>query len=312
MSARRATGDALVRRIDHQGWDQGCLVPLRHWVFIARADEPTSELGAQVAASQHIDTGPFVAHAEPAEQIGAIITSQVCDLIARPDIEPFCEAMPLIRVPEREPLPQPNSTRGFVVNAERRLVADGTYRLYFEKSLLPDAPATQLLDDERKRLFAAWLGRRSTRAAFPNDFVATVGRAIDWVWRKKRFANSPIAPLLYQWRVGIYGDGEDHVDFVIPYDERATGRDPVKEFVEEFFDEVRDRLPTQTEKAREYEQARSSGAEVRDYTIANVDARSAKEISMRVMLSMPPLSLDHLTYTASGVVGAESHLELEG
>jgi len=311
VSASQAAGDALVRRIDRQGWDQGCLVPLRHQVFIASADVPTSELGAQVAARQHIDSGPFVAHAEPAEQLGVIITSQLCDLIARPAVEPFCEAMPLVRVPDGDPLPQPNSTRGFVVDADRRLIADGTYRLYFEKSLLPDEPATQLLDDERKRLFAAWLGHRSTRAAFPNDFVATVGRAIDWVWRRKRFANSPVAPLLYLWRVGIYGDREDHVDFVIPYDERATGRDTVNEFVEEFFDEVRNRLPTETEKAREYEQARSSGAEIRDYTIVNVEARPAKEISMRLMLSMPPLSLEHLTYAAS-VSGTESHLELEG
>jgi hypothetical protein len=308
----KAAGDALVQRIEHQGWDQGCLVPLTHWVFIANADEPTSELGAQVAAQQDIDAGAFVAHAEPAEQVGAIVTSQVCDLIAVPDVEPFCEAMPLVRVPDDQPLPQPNSTRGFVVDAEQRLVADGTYRLYFEKSLLPDAQATQLLHDERKRPFAAWLGRRSTRAPFPNDFVATVGRAIDWTWRKKRFANSPVPQALYQWRVGIYGDGEDHADFLIPYDERVSDEATVKEFVDDFFGEVRQRLPTQTKKAREYEQAHDDGAEIRDYTIGNVEVRSAKEISMRVMLSMPPLNLEHLTYAAGAVIGAESHLELEG
>lgn len=162
-----AASDALVQRIEHQGWDQGCLVPLNHWVFIANADEPTSELGAQVAAQQDIDAGSFVAHVEVAEQVGVIITSQVCDLVASPGVEPFCEAMPLVRVPDDEPLPQPNSTRGFVVDADERLVADGSYRLYFEKSLLPDEQATQLLDDEPKRLFAAWLGRRSSRAPPP-------------------------------------------------------------------------------------------------------------------------------------------------
>jgi hypothetical protein len=290
-----AASDALVQRLEHQGWDQGCLVPLTHWVFIANADEPTSELGAQVAAQQDVDAGPFVAHAESAEQVGVIITSQVCDLVAAPELEPFCEAMPLVQVPEDQPLPQPNSTRGFVADADQRLVVDGTYRLYFEKSLLPDEPATQLLDDERKRVFSAWLGRRSSRAAFPNDFVATVGRTIDWVWRKKRFANSPVPPLLYQWRVGIYCDGEDHVDFVIPYDERATDEATVKEFVDDFFDEVRQRLPTQTENAREYEQTQGGKTEIRDYTIANVEVRSAKQISMRLMLDMSPLNLEHLT-----------------
>jgi hypothetical protein len=66
-----------------------------------------------------------------------------------------------------------------------------------------------------------------------------VGRTIDRAWRKNRFAHSPVPPLLYQWRVGIYGDGEDHVDFLIPYDERATDQDTVEAFVEDFFNEVR-------------------------------------------------------------------------
>lgn len=307
-----AASDALVRRIEQQGWNQGCLVALTHWVFIANADEPTSELGAQVASQQDVDAGPFVAHAEPTEQVGVIITSQVCDLVAAPELESFCEAMPLVQVPAGQPLPQPNSTRGFVVDADQRLVVDGTYRLYFEKSLLPDEQATQLLDDERKRLFVAWIGRRSSRAAFPNDFGATVGRTIDWVWRKKRFANSPVSTRLYQWRVGIYGGGDDHVDFVIPYDERATDEATVKEFVEDFFDEVRQRLPTQSEKAREHEQARRSNAEIREYTISNVEVRSAREISMRLMLDMPPFNLEHLTYAADTVVGVESRVELEG
>jgi len=307
-----AASDALVRRIEDHGWDQGCLVPLRHWVFIANADEPTSELGAQVAARQAVDAGPFVAHAESAEQVGVIITSQVCDLVAAPELEPFCEAMPLVQLPDDQTLPQPNSTRGFVVDVDRRLVVDGTYRLYFEKSLLPDEHATQLLDEERKRLFAAWLGRRSSRAAFPNDFVATVGRTIDWVWRKKRFATSSVPRLLYQWRVGIYGAGEDQVDIVIPYDERAADEATVREFVEDFFVEVRQRLGAQAEKAREYEQAQGNGVEIRDYTIANVEVRSARQISMRLMLAMPPFNLEHLTYTANAVIGAESRMEFEG
>jgi hypothetical protein len=91
-----------------------------------------------------------------------IITTQVCDLVADPQLEPFCEGMPLVRMPADERLPHPNSTRGFVINAEERLVVDGSYRLQFEKSLLPDEPATQLLDDTGKRRFAAWLGRRAS------------------------------------------------------------------------------------------------------------------------------------------------------
>lgn len=102
------------------------------------------------------------------------------------------------------------------------------------------------------------------------------------------------------------------MDFLIPYDERATEEAAVKEFVGDFFDEVRQRLPVQAEKAREYERAHGSNAEVRDYRIVNVEVRSAKEISMRVMLSMPPFDLEHLTYAAEAIVGAQSHPELEG
>jgi hypothetical protein len=307
-----AASDALVQRIEQQGWDQGCRVPLTHWLFLANADAPTSELGAQIAAQQDIDAGPFVAYAESLEQVGVIITSQACDLVASAELEPYCEAMPLVQLPGGQALPQRNSTRGFVIEADERLVVDGTYRLYFEKSLLPDEQATQLLDGERKRLFAAWLGRRSSRAALPNDFVVTVGHTIDWVWRKKRFANSPVPPMLYLWRVGIYGDGEDQVEFLIPYDERATDEDAVKEFVEDFFNEVKTRLPTQTDKVREYEQTQGSGAEIRDYTIADVHVRSTRHVSMRLMLDMPPFNLEHLTYRAHAVVGAESRIELEG
>ena len=287
--------EALLRRIDQQGWDQGCFVDLKHWVFVGNATAPTSSLGAQIAETEGLTEGAFVAHAEPDEQLGVIVTSQIRDLVADTDIESFCEAMPLVRVPEGEPLPKPNSTRAFLVDVGARIVADGTYRVFFEKSLLPDELARQLLDDERRRLFSAWLARRPSRTPFPNDFVATVGRAIEWVWRKKRFGQSAVAEGLYLWRVGIYGDGEEHVDFLIPYDERKVGEDDAHAFVDDFFGEVRTRLPVETEKAREYEATRGTGAEIRGYTIGTAAARSARQVSMRQMLEMPPLNLEHLT-----------------
>jgi hypothetical protein len=307
-----AQRDALLGRIDQQQWDQGCLVELRHWVFIANADAPTSSLGAQVAEQQGVHTGPFVAHAEPDEQVGVIVTSRICDLVADPLAEPFCEAMPLVHLLPEQPLPHPNSTRGFTVDAAQRLIVDGSYRLHFEKSLLPDELPTQLLDDRRKRLFAAWLARRSARAPFPNDFVACVGRAVDWAWRKNRFINDPVVPHLYLWRVGIYGDDEDHVDFLIPYNEQAIDEPSASAFVDDFFDEVRSRLPIQTKKAREYEAAHRSTARIRDYTIGRALARPADRVSLRQLLAMPPLNLEHLTYRSHAIVGAEAHIEWEG
>lgn len=302
---------AIARRIDEQGWDQGCFVDLKHWAFIANATAPTSSLGAQIAEAEDLHEGAFVAHAEPEEQLGVVVTSQLCDLVADPYVEPFCDAMPLVRVPEDAPLPHPNSTRAFLVDAAQRIAADGTYRVYFETSLLPDEPTAQLLDDERRRLFAAWLARRSSRVPFPNDLVATVGRAIDWTWRKKRFAHSKVARATYLWRVGIYGDDEDHVDFLIPYDERKLGKADVDAFVDDFFGEVRLRLPLETEKAREYEKTDGTGAEIRGYTVGAAVARSANRVSMRQMLEMPPLNLERLTYASDVVTGAESNVERE-
>lgn len=303
-----AERDALARRIERQGWDQGCLVAFAHWVFIANADAPTSPLGAQIAEQQGLESGPFVAHAEPEQQLGVIVTSQVCDLVADPLAEPFCEAMPLVQLAADEPLPHPNSTRGFVADAEQRLVVDGRYRLVFEKSLLPDEQPTQLLDHTRRRLFAAWLARRSARAPFPNDFVACVGRTIDWVWRKNRFANSPVPPHLHQWRVGIYGDEDDHVDVLVPYDEQAIDHAAATAFAEDFFNEVRARLPTETHRAREYEAAHGGDAPIRDYTIGHALARPTAQVSLRQLLSMPPLNLEHLTSRSDAVLGAESHV----
>jgi hypothetical protein len=44
-----AARDALVRRINDQGWDQGCFVPIKDWAFLANAKAPTSALGQQAA-----------------------------------------------------------------------------------------------------------------------------------------------------------------------------------------------------------------------------------------------------------------------
>jgi hypothetical protein len=104
----------------------------------------------------------------------------------------------------------------------------------------------------------------------------------------------------------------DYVDFLIPYDEHAVDQAGATAFVEGFFDEVRSRLPTQIEKAREYETAHGSAAPIRDYIIGQVIARPANRVSLRQLLAMPPLNLDHLTYQSDAIIGAESHVEWEG
>ena len=62
----------------------------------------------------------------------------------------------------------------------------------------------------------------------------------------------------------------------------------VDAFVEDFFGEVRARLLVETEKAREYEATRGTDAEIRSHTIGAAVAGSAKQVSMRQMLEMPP------------------------
>ena len=302
--------EALQERLARQGWEQGCRLPFVRTLLLTDPDNPVSALAAEaLAATRKPVAGPVAEVFVRAEQqVGSMLVTQVCDVVAHPAAEPNCEAMPIIKLAPVDKLPQPNSTRAFLLDAEQRLVVDATHRLQFEKSLIPDEDAEQLLTSpEQQRKFAAWLGRRSTRAAWPNDFEATVGAALRTVLAKSRFVNDDAYPHIHPLRVLLAGDGtETHL--LLPYDETQVDAAAAQTFAADLLDQTRARLPTETATARKRALA---GQEVRDFTIAALQPVPLDRLTLRVMLAAPPLNLEHLTYTSSGVVGVEPHAELE-
>ncbi|WP_354699075.1 hypothetical protein DSM112329_04782 [Paraconexibacter sp. AEG42_29] len=184
-----------------------------------------------------------------------------------------------------------------------------THRLQFEKSLIPDREAVQLLmTPERQRTFAAWLGRRSTRAPWPNDFEATIGAALRATLARKRFAGDPAYPHIHPLRGILAGVDQTDVHLLLPYDETAVASEAARVFADDLLKFTRARLAKETEKAR----ARAeSGQEVRAFRLVALRPVRLDQLTLRAMLAAPPLNLEHFTYTATGIVGVEPHAELE-
>lgn len=305
MPGRPGAG-ALVARLQRQGWAQGCRLPFRRQLLLTDAAAPVSELAAAEIARAGAAQGLTSIFVRPDQQVGSILITQTCDIVADPAVEPNCEAMPIIELADGVSLPRPNSTRAFLLDAERRLIVDATHRLQFEKSLIPDQDAEQLLvAPGQQRAFAAWLGRRATRAAWPNDFEATVGNALRATMAKKRFADDPVSDHLHLIRVLLAGDGTD-VHLVLPYDELQVGEDEAATFAADLLAQTSARLLKDTKRAREHA---TSDQEVRTFTIRALRPVRLDQLTMRAMIAAPPLNLEHLTYTASGISGVEPHVE---
>lgn len=305
----------LADRLETQGWDQGCLLPFTRRLLLAKGDEPVSILAADglEKAGKLGQAGAQMLLVRPAQQVGAILVTQICDLLADPADEPCAEAMPIVKLLSKQKLPQTNSTRAFLLDADKRWVVDATHRLQVEKSLIPDQDAQQLLTTpERQRIFAAWLARRSTRAAFPNDFEATVSRTLKRVLTTKRFAEDPVAPHLQLLRVGLDPSDRAHVYLVLPFDEIEAKEADAQAYANALFDGATRRLPDEIEKAKAFVAQRATGEQVRDYRLMQIQPVPLDLLTMRMMLAMAPLNLEHFTYGHAAVTGAEPHVELEG
>lgn len=257
--------------------------------------------------------GPHMLLVRPDQQVGSILVTQVCDLLADPADEPCAEAMPIVALGEGQPLPQPNPTRAFLLDVEKRWVVDATDRLQLEKSLIPDETAEQLLNSpERQRVFAAWLGRRATRAPFPNDFEATVSAVVKSQMARRRFANDAVAPHLHLLRVGLAPDDQTKVFLALPFDENHVSQEDVAAYASALLGAIRQRLPDQTQRARGLAAKQGGRVAVRDFEVVALTALPLTRLTMRMMLEMPPVNVEHLTYGRAGIRGAEPHVEFEG
>lgn len=304
--------DSLVERLARNGYDQGALLPWTDWLFLADAGHPIHAITRHQIKAAGVSAGRVVIQGQATDQIGVVVTTQVCDLLADPAIEPFSEAMPVVRYGPDQQLPQPNSSRRFALNLDQRLVVDGTHRLQFEKALLPDAPANMVVTPERQRQFAHWLARRSHRVAYANDFVAVIATAVAAALQATKIKKDDRLRHLYLWRVA-QDETKDPVavSLLVPYDERALSAAAANLLVGAVNAELVKQLPLAQHLAGERAQILGQQAP-RTFALAPLTAVRADKVSMRVMLEAPPLNLENLTYTRGGVVGAESYVQHEG
>ncbi len=301
----RAPVSPLVERIRRQNWDQGCLLEGRRDLFVADLAQPLTPEAERKAAEVGELGIEVVFEVREAEKM--IIVSQRCDLVASPDGEPLCEAVPLVAWPDERGLPQANSARRFLIDREQRLVADQSRRFLFEKTLLPDHDAAQLLPDASEwRSFRAWCARRYSRHAFPDDFVETVGRALDWALAKES-RKSHGAEAIHSWRA-LVDDGTTpvSVSLLVPYDELHPQAGKAESFVRAVVESARARLPKELAAARK---RAGSGDAVREHMIAGFLSRAFDGTSLRDLRDFDSIDFEHLTFAGTEIKGVEPHEE---
>lgn len=295
---------ALRARIREQGWDQGSHLDLRTDLFLADFRAPiTAEAEAAAAKEGPKPVGTVRFEHDPSP--GMIIVSQRCDLVAALDDEPLCEAIPLLTVPAEESLPGPNSARRFLVDADQRLVADLSRRLSFEKALLPDRDAEQMLGTSALRQsFRAWCARRASRIPLPDDFNETIGAALTHALGSA-LGKRPELGATFSWRVfqDELDDENVAVALLVPYDETHPAAAGVPAWVDEVLKRTHARLP------KAHESAATKLPVVRTHMLVVAEAKPSSQVSMRTLIDFPAFTLEHLTYRGDEVRGAEPHEE---
>ena len=298
-----AAKEELKQRIRENGWTQGSFLPARHDLFLADLRVPITSEAQQLREAEG-EAPLAVVHSDHDDDLGMIVVSQRCDLVASPDTEPLCEAIPLTRLPKDLALPGPNSPRYFVVDAQQRLIADQTRKLEFEKAMLPDGEPKQLLTDEGAKLkFRAWCGRRYTRMPLPDDFNLTVGRAITYVLGKRGRSTAAELTATFPWRVLRDRADDDSIEVavLVPYDEEHEAAEGVAGFVDEVMSGASDRLPNEQRRAERWGESR--GVTIRKHQIVGYKAIPADVVTLRDILDSDALDLEYLTYGGDEVEG---------
>jgi hypothetical protein len=294
---------ALSERLENQAWDQGSLIDWRADVFLASPHEALTPEAEKITTAKGHLALVFEVKGK-GEQM--IVVSQRCDIVGF--AEPLVEAIPLQKWPADRDLPGLNSSRYFVIDRTKRLVADATRRLSFEKTLLPNQDARQLCANEsEQRSFAAWCARRYSRVAFPDDLVATVGFAIEDALRKNGKKQPVAREALHSWRVLLtepVPGGPIEVSFLVAFDEEHEGADAVKDFVASVLADARTALPKFHKKAVK----RAAPSVVREHQIAAAAPVGMNQISLRDLRLYPAFTLEHMTYDGQDL-GVEPHEE---
>ncbi len=116
-----------------------------------------------------------------------VVASQDCDILASPQQEPYVE---LLICKEEKPercarLVEGNSSRWFLLDPDKRLVAQAFQRIHIKKEALEQLELEGWsLDGEDLERFARWLARRYIRPAFPDEFVEAYQAPVNGVFSK--------------------------------------------------------------------------------------------------------------------------------
>jgi hypothetical protein len=194
-------------------------------------------------------------------------------------------------------MPHPNSTRGFVINPEERLVADGSYRLTFENSLLPEEDANATA----RRHTPAAVCRLACSPLLAGRRFLTLSRlrrrTIDWSGVRTASPTVPCCPPLpvaggdIQRRRGLGRRAR-------PYEEQAIEDADAMEFVEDFSNEARASVNRTSEIRCSSKLCRRPAPEMLDgareifRTIARLQAAAPRRRGSRFPLASGPVVFD--------------------
>jgi hypothetical protein len=165
-------------------WCQGDVALVDAWPSIHLADlaVPGSREAEQLAEIRDAEGDPLGLEVVTSDFPGFMIVSQTCDIVRSCAQREFVELCPLVKIPG-DKLPQVIAGRmarylycsGL---SGRPLAADLERVATIEKALLVQYTEQRISGaashSERRRIASA-LGRKRSRAAFPNDFVTYIG-----------------------------------------------------------------------------------------------------------------------------------------
>ena len=174
------------------GWRQGVLLPPLPWSVIYRNDEPLSKIAKAAAkrpTEQRDNTvitglplqGISIASGITRREDYLVIASQDCDIVRSLSEEPNIIAVRAFTTGNYNILQyaDSNSTRYFLLDRNRGLVAESSVMTLIEKPVLmnftPEPGAADFATQER---FARWIAHRFDRPAFHDVVVGAVIKPI--------------------------------------------------------------------------------------------------------------------------------------
>jgi hypothetical protein len=182
----------LGERLYNSGWHQGVLLPPLPWSVIYRSDEPLSKV-AKVASKRHTEQkditavtglplqGISIASGITRKEDYLVIASQDCDIVRSLSEEPNIIAVRAFTTENSNILryADSNSTRYFLLDRSRGLVAESLVMILIEKPVLVNfTPEQGAADDATQERFARWIAHHFDRPAFHDDFVGAVIKPI--------------------------------------------------------------------------------------------------------------------------------------